>query len=95
MTPDKTYVLAIDQGTTSTRAIVFDGDLNPIATAQQEFKQHYPHAGWVEHDAEEIWQTVLDTVRGALDTAGPARRWPCGSVRRCHGPRPPRFRAGW
>ncbi|MCR9068270.1 MAG: glycerol kinase GlpK [Rhodobacteraceae bacterium] len=70
MTPDKTYVLAIDQGTTSTRAIVFDGDLTPVATGQQEFKQHYPHAGWVEHDAEEIWQTVQDTVRGALGKAG-------------------------
>ncbi|OWY02886.1 hypothetical protein B6V75_13575, partial [Thioclava sp. F1Mire-8] len=45
------YILAIDQGTTSSRAIVFDGALRPVASAQQEFTQHFPRSGWVEHDA--------------------------------------------
>lgn len=63
------YVLAIDQGTTSSRAIVFDQDLNTVGFAQQEFPQHYPASGWVEHDAEEIWDSVLSTARGALARA--------------------------
>ena len=54
--PDKRYVLAIDQGTTSTRAILFDDAGRPLATAQREFAQHYPQAGWVEHDLEDIWR---------------------------------------
>ncbi|MBY6202735.1 glycerol kinase GlpK [Maritalea mobilis] len=65
-----TQVLAIDQGTTSTRAIVFGADHRPVASAQQEFTQHFPASGWVEHDAMEIWDTVLATVRGALEKAG-------------------------
>jgi glycerol kinase len=64
------YLLAIDQGTTSTRAILFDTHLKPVATAQQEFAQHYPNSGWVEHDPEDLWQSVLATVRAALDKAG-------------------------
>ncbi|HUV32817.1 MAG TPA: FGGY family carbohydrate kinase, partial [Devosiaceae bacterium] len=52
------YLLAIDQGTTSTRAIVFTPGLEPVATGQSELAQIYPHSGWVEHDATEIWQTV-------------------------------------
>lgn len=63
-------ILAIDQGTTSTRAIVFDGALKPNASAQREFTQHFPASGWVEHDVEEIWETVLETCRGALDQGG-------------------------
>lgn len=63
------YILAIDQGTTSSRAIVFDRQLNPIASAQQEFAQHFPQSGWVEHDAEEIWTSVLAVCRGALEKA--------------------------
>ena len=64
-------ILAIDQGTTSSRAIVFDtrGDIR--AVAQREFTQHYPRPGWVEHDAEEIWRTTLSVCREALDAAGP------------------------
>jgi glycerol kinase len=62
-----THVLAIDQGTTSTRAILFGADLAPGASAQQEFTQHYPASGWVEHDAEEIWESVVATCRGAMD----------------------------
>ncbi len=65
-----THVLAIDQGTTSTRAILFGADLSPGASAQAEFTQHYPASGWVEHDAEEIWQSVLATCRGAMDKGG-------------------------
>jgi glycerol kinase len=63
-------VLAIDQGTTSSRAIVFDADLRPIAVSQQEFAQHYPASGHVEHDPEEIWRGVLATCRDALAKAG-------------------------
>ena len=68
------YILAIDQGTTSTRAIVYDKKLNPKARAQKEFKQFFPASGWVEHDPEEIWKTVLVTVRSALRKAGVAGR---------------------
>ncbi len=64
------YVLAIDQGTTSTRAILFDRAGAPVSAAQQEFTQHFPQDGWVEHDVDEIWQLVLAVVRGALDRAG-------------------------
>src|SRR5690348_11530777 len=60
------HVLAIDQGTTSTRAILFDAEARPVAKAQRELTQHYPQAGWVEHDPEEIWQSVLATAREAL-----------------------------
>jgi glycerol kinase len=65
-----THLLAIDQGTTSTRAIVFDAALAPVAVAQQEFTQHFPRPGWVEHDAEEIWASVLATARTAMDNVG-------------------------
>jgi len=64
------HVVAIDQGTTSTRAIVFDSALQPLAVAQQEITQHYPAPGHVEHDAEEIWQSVVATVGAALEKAG-------------------------
>jgi glycerol kinase len=62
-------LLAIDQGTTSSRAIVFDGALKPLASAQKEFKQHFPSSGWVEHDPEDIWKTVVSTVKAALRKA--------------------------
>ena len=64
-------ILAIDQGTTSSRAIVFDRELRSVASAQQEFAQHYPASGWVEHDPADLWQSTLDTCRAALDEAGP------------------------
>ena len=64
------YLLAIDQGTTSTRAILFDAALTPIASAQQEFAQLYPAPGLVEHNPEEIWSTTLATVRTAIARAG-------------------------
>lgn len=60
------YVLAIDQGTTSSRAIIFNSQLEIIETAQQEFKQFFPQSGWVEHDPEEIWSTTLATCRKVL-----------------------------
>jgi len=59
-------LLAIDQGTTSSRAIRFDLDGRPLQTAQREFAQHYPQPGWVEHDATEIWATTLATAREAM-----------------------------
>ncbi len=62
----KGHVLAIDQGTTSSRAILFDAALKPVATGQQEFRQIFPASGHVEHDAGEIWQTVLATMREAI-----------------------------
>lgn len=63
-------ILALDQGTTSSRAIVFDHDGSIRAVAQQEFRQIFPQAGWVEHDANEIWKTQLETARAALAKAG-------------------------
>src|SRR5215813_7763997 len=67
-----THLVAIDQGTTSTRAIVFDAALAPVAAAQQEFTQQFPRDGWVEHDPEEIWASVVATVRTAMARAGVA-----------------------
>ncbi len=64
------YLLAIDQGTTSTRAIVFDREARRCGIGQKEFEQHYPHPGWVEHDAEGIWQDTLEVCRQALSSAG-------------------------
>jgi glycerol kinase len=63
------YVLAIDQGTTSTRAILFRADTSIAAVAQQEFEQHFPASGWVEHEPADIWATVLSTCRTALEKA--------------------------
>ncbi|MBI1416404.1 MAG: glycerol kinase GlpK [Limimaricola sp.] len=65
-----THILAIDQGTTSTRAIVFDGTMRIVATAQQEFAQHFPDSGWVEHDPADLWATTVQTCRDALAQAG-------------------------
>jgi glycerol kinase len=61
-----TYLLALDQGTTSTRSILFRQDLTVAAVAQQEFPQHYPQPGWVEHDPEDLWRTAVATMRDAL-----------------------------
>jgi glycerol kinase len=63
------HILAIDQGTTSSRAIVFDEGLRVVAVAQQEFAQHFPASGWVEHDAMDIWASVAATARGAIEKA--------------------------
>ncbi len=64
------YLLGIDQGTSSSRAVVFDRRLLPVASAQQEFAQSYPHPGWVEHDPEAIWQATLDVTRRAITDSG-------------------------
>ena len=64
------YILAIDQGTTSSRAILFDKDLKIAAIAQEEFAQHYPHSGWVEHDCSDLWTTTAATCRGVMEKAG-------------------------
>jgi glycerol kinase len=64
MPPD--HVLAIDQGTTSTRAMLFDREARMVSVAQRELPQHYPRAGWVEHDAEDIWRDTLSVVREAI-----------------------------
>ncbi|MFV0295615.1 MAG: glycerol kinase GlpK [Hyphomicrobiaceae bacterium] len=66
----KGYVLSVDQGTTSTRAVLFDGDLNAVEIAQQELPQHFPRAGWVEHDLEDIWTATLATCREVIARAG-------------------------
>jgi glycerol kinase len=69
-----THILAIDQGTTSSRAILFragaSGSLTPVATAQEEFTQHYPRPGWVEHDPSDLWATVAATARAVIEKAG-------------------------
>ena len=65
-----THILAIDQGTTSTRAILFDANMAVTHSAQQEFTQHYPQSGWVEHEAADLLQTTLDTCRDVLAQAG-------------------------
>ncbi len=67
-----TYILAIDQGTTSSRAILFDAQMQRVGTAQREFTQYFPQEGWVEHDPEEIWDSVLTVCREVLKTTGVA-----------------------
>ena len=64
------HVLALDQGTTSSRAIIFDETGRPVASAQREFRQHYPQPGWVEHDADEIWRSQREVAREALRASG-------------------------
>ena len=64
------YLLAIDQGTTSSRAIIFSAQGLPVARAQQEFKQYFPQDGWVEHDGQEIWSSTLQVCRDAIASSG-------------------------
>ncbi|MBQ1384433.1 MAG: glycerol kinase, partial [Firmicutes bacterium] len=66
----KKYILALDEGTTSCRSIVFDRDGSMIAVSQKEFGQIFPKPGWVEHDALEIWETQLMTAKRAIEKAG-------------------------
>jgi glycerol kinase len=68
------HVLALDQGTTSSRAILFDGDGGIVALAQKEFPQHFPQPGWVEHDPLDIWRSQLDVARAAIAQSGLAPR---------------------
>ncbi|WP_375460510.1 glycerol kinase GlpK [uncultured Enterovirga sp.] len=64
------HLLALDQGTTSTRAIVFRQDMSVASSAQEEFPQHFPASGWVEHEPEDLWRSTLSTARAALAAAG-------------------------
>ncbi|MDI6638914.1 MAG: FGGY family carbohydrate kinase, partial [Bacillota bacterium] len=64
------YIMSLDQGTTSSRAIIFDRDARPVAFAAKEFPQIYPRPGWVEHDPMDIWQTQIDVARDVLANAG-------------------------
>ena len=66
------YILSIDQGTTSTRTVAFQLDGEPVATAQETFKQIYPHDGWVEHDPEDIWRTACSTLNAVIKDVGGA-----------------------
>ena len=70
MAEQKNYVLAIDQGTTSSRAILYNSDYNIVAIGQSEFTQFFPHSGWVEHDPEEIWQSTLECCHSAIAQVG-------------------------
>lgn len=77
MSPEKKYIIALDQVTTSSRAIIFDRDVNVIGMAQKEFTQIYPKSGWVEHDPMEIWfsqRSVLTEVmaKSAISSQGVA-----------------------
>ncbi|KEJ88952.1 glycerol kinase GlpK [Sulfitobacter donghicola] len=65
-----THILAIDQGTTSTRAVVFDKAMTAVASSQQEFEQHFPRSGWVEHVPSDLWETTLTTCKDAMEKAG-------------------------
>ena len=64
------HILAIDQGTTSSRAILFRSDISIAALAQREFPQHFPASGWVEHEPDDIWSSTVATCREAMDKAG-------------------------
>ncbi|MFK7938506.1 MAG: glycerol kinase GlpK [Roseovarius sp.] len=66
------YILAIDQGTTSSRAILFDDKMQVVKTAQEEFPQHFPNSGWVEHDPEDLWRTTMATCRAAISEVSAA-----------------------
>ena len=68
------HILAIDQGTTSSRAIVFNKRLAVAGVAQKEVRQYFPKPGWVEHDPEEIWKSVVSTCRAAIRKASGTRR---------------------
>jgi len=68
--PSAPRILAIDQGTTSTRAVMFDAAGKPLATSQKPLRQIYPADGWVEHDAEDIWQATLDVCRAVIEQTG-------------------------
>ena len=66
MTSDQKYILAIDEGTTSTRTIIIDHNGQKVVDAQREFPQYFPHPGWVEHNANEIWNAALSTIATAF-----------------------------
>ena len=65
----KKFIISIDQGTTSSRAILFDLKGKPIFVSQKEFTQYFPNDGWVEHDPEEIWRTTIKTLKDVIQKA--------------------------
>ena len=67
---DNQYILALDQGTSSSRAIVFDHDGRICATSQKEFPQHFPKPGWVEHNPKDIWSSEASVIAEAITSAG-------------------------
>ena len=67
---EKNYVIAMDQGTTSSRCILFDRQGNICSVAQKEFTQYFPRPGWVEHDPEEIWSSQLEVFKQAVAKSG-------------------------
>src|SRR5574344_932365 len=66
----KKYVMALDAGTTSNRAIIFDEESKIVGVSQKEFTQYFPQAGWVEHDAEEIWSSMTTVMKEAVEQSG-------------------------
>ncbi len=71
---DNKYILALDQGTTSSRAIIFDHSGTIVAQSNQEFEQIFPRPGWVEHNPEDIWSSQINVARKVMQTTGSARR---------------------
>src|SRR4051794_3480839 len=67
------FILAIDQGTTGTTAVLMDDDLNRVSEANVDFEQHFPKPGWVEHDLEDIWSAVVQTVREVIKHVEPKK----------------------
>ena len=65
---DKQYVMALDAGTTSNRAIIFDNESHIVSVSQKEFTQYFPKPGWVEHDANEIFHSMVEVMRGSPGT---------------------------
>jgi len=70
MSPKKGYILSIDQGTTSTRAFIFDDKGAVLSSSVREFRQFYPKPGWVEHDASQIWESVRHVIRDCVNKRG-------------------------
>ena len=68
--PEEKYIMAIDQGTTSTRAIIFNKDAKIVSVSQREFNQYFPKPGWVEHNPDEIWGSVLAVIAEVLAESG-------------------------
>ena len=70
----KKFIISIDQGTTSSRSVLFDLKGNPIFSSQKEFTQYFPKSGWVEHDPEEIWNTTKKTLKDVINKAQKKKR---------------------
>ena len=77
------YIVAIDQGTTSTRSILFDRNMKALSVSQREFKQYFPKSGWVEHNPNDLWETTVSTFKEVLEKAKKAKK--SGASRFCMG----------